>query len=158
MISGSTIKENAWLPTYIMRIRIHRRKLPLIYFFFLLPVGLSGTTVLRSQLRLLQGSPCHSLTLGGVWGWIWAPNWPKVGGAASGFEPRTSCMRVRSASHYATGAAPSYIPFWSKQDFENHTLQLTNVFLRPSSSITPGKTRTFDATLVPLPQFSLSVS
>ncbi len=37
-------------------------------FFFLLPVGLSGTTVLRPQLRLLQGSPCHSLTLGGVRG------------------------------------------------------------------------------------------
>ncbi len=29
-------------------------------FIFLLPVGLSGTTVLRPQLRLLQGSPCHS--------------------------------------------------------------------------------------------------
>ncbi len=38
-----------------------------------------------------------------VWGWIWAPNWPKVGGAAPGFEPRTSCMRVGSTSHYATG-------------------------------------------------------
>ncbi len=47
----------------------------------------------RPQLRLLEGSPCHSLTLGGVWGWIWAPNWPKVGRAAPGFEPRTSCMR-----------------------------------------------------------------
>ncbi len=74
--------------------------------FFLLPVGLSGTTVLRPQLRLLQGRPCHSLTLRGVWGWICAPNWPKVGEAAPGFEPRTSCMRVRSASHYTTGAAP----------------------------------------------------
>ena len=42
-------------------------------------------------------------TLGGVWGWIWSPSWPKVGGAAPGFEPRTSCIRVRSASHYATG-------------------------------------------------------
>ncbi len=71
--------------------------------FFLLPVGLSGTTVLRPQLHLLQGSPCHSLTLGGVWGWILAPNWPKVAGVAPGFEPRTSCMRVRSTSHYATG-------------------------------------------------------
>ncbi len=30
----------------------------------------------------------------------------KVGGAAPGFEPGTSCMRVRSRSHYATGAAP----------------------------------------------------
>ncbi len=30
----------------------------------------------------------------------------KVGGAAPGFEPGTSCMRVRSHSHYATGAAP----------------------------------------------------
>ncbi len=77
-------------------------------FFFLLPVGLSGTTVLRPQLLLLQGSPCPSWTLGGVWGWICAPNWPKVGGAAPGFEPRTSCMRVRSASHYATEAAPTY--------------------------------------------------
>ncbi len=35
---------------------------------------------------------------------FWAPNWPKVGGSAAGFEPRTSCMRVRSASHDATGA------------------------------------------------------
>ncbi len=83
-----------------------RGKRGVCLLFFLLPVGLSGTTVLWPQLCLLQGSPCHSLTLGGVWGWIWAPNWLKVGGAAPGFEPRTSCMRVRSASHYATGAAP----------------------------------------------------
>ncbi len=34
----------------------------------------------------------------------WAPNWLKVGGAAPGFEPWTSSMRVRSASRYATGA------------------------------------------------------
>ena len=35
----------------------------------------------------------------------------KVCGAAPGFEPGTSCMRVRSRNHYATGAAPmiSYI-------------------------------------------------
>ncbi len=39
-------------------------------YFFLLPVGLSGTTVLRPQLRLVPGSPCHSLTIGGVWGRI----------------------------------------------------------------------------------------
>ncbi len=64
------------------------------FFCFLLPVGLSGTTVLRPQLRLLQGSPCHSLTLG--------------------FEPGTSCMRVRSASHYATGAAPERGAFGSR--------------------------------------------
>ncbi len=32
----------------------------------------------------------------------------KVGGAALGFEPGTSCMRVRSCNHYATGAAPSH--------------------------------------------------
>ncbi len=63
-------------------------------FFFLLPVGLSGTPVLRPQLRLLEVSPCHSLTLGGVWGWIWAPNWPKVGGAAQGFEPRTTNSKL----------------------------------------------------------------
>ncbi len=31
----------------------------------------------------------------------------KVGVAAPGFEPGTSCMRVRSRSHYATGAAPT---------------------------------------------------
>ncbi len=31
----------------------------------------------------------------------------KVGGAAPGFEPGISCMRVRSRSHYATGAAPA---------------------------------------------------
>ncbi len=78
------------------------------FLFFLIPVGLSGTTVLRPQLLLFQGSPCPSWTLGGVGGWIWAPNWPKVGGAAPGFEPRTSCIRVRRASHYATEAAPTY--------------------------------------------------
>ncbi len=39
-------------------------------FLFLLPVGLSRTTVLRPQLRLLQVSPCPSWTLGGVWGWM----------------------------------------------------------------------------------------
>ncbi len=33
----------------------------------------------------------------------------KVGGAAPGFEPWTSCMRVRSRSHYTTGAAPNQI-------------------------------------------------
>ncbi len=83
-------------------------------------MGLSGTTVLRPQLRLLQGSPCHSLTLGGVWGWIWAPNWPKVGGAAPGFEPRTSCMRVRSASHYATFL--EFLSIFSR----NHALSFPN--------------------------------
>ncbi len=35
----------------------------------------------------------------------------KVGGAAPGFEPGTSCMRVRSRNHYAAGAAPVLILF-----------------------------------------------
>ncbi len=33
----------------------------------------------------------------------------KGGGAAPGFEPRTSCLRVRSLNHYATGAVPRRI-------------------------------------------------
>ena len=33
----------------------------------------------------------------------WAPNWPKVGGVAQGFERQESLMQE---IHYATGAAP----------------------------------------------------
>ena len=65
-----------------------------------------------------SGKPLPFFDLGGVLGWIWAPNWPKVGGAVPGFEPRTSCMRVRSASYYATGAAP-WDPTYFKSFFTN---------------------------------------
>ncbi len=83
------MKRYSIVGTIVVRIAF-RVEFHCLEVFFLLPVGLSGTTFLRPQLRLLQGSPCHSLTLGEVWGWIWAPNWPKVGGAAPGFEPRTA--------------------------------------------------------------------
>ncbi len=55
-------------------------------------------------------------------GGVWASNF---GGAAPGFEPPTSCMRVRSRSHYATGAAPK-INFISN-----------NLFLRQSNPLRP---------------------
>ncbi len=42
---------------------------------------------------------------GGVWGKGIGSK--LFGGAATGFEPRTSCMWVRSRSHYAKGAAPN---------------------------------------------------
>ncbi len=43
----------------------------------------------------------------------------KVGGAAPGFEPGTSCMRVRSRSLYATGAAPRIKSFILFDAFES---------------------------------------
>ncbi len=45
----------------------------------------------------------HLCDLEAGYGVIWLPNF---GGASPGFQPRTSCMRVRSRSHYAIGAAP----------------------------------------------------
>ena len=36
----------------------------------------------------------------------------KVGGAAPGFEPGTSCMQVRSRSHYTKGAVPKEINYF----------------------------------------------
>ncbi len=49
-----------------------------------------------------QGPLTHLCDLEAGYGGVWAPNF---GGVAPGFEPRTSCLRVRSRSHYTTGAA-----------------------------------------------------
>ncbi len=55
--SRRTYSTKLW-PTYVWWsvIKIYW---VVFHFFFLLPVGLSGTTVLRPQLCLLQGRPCH---------------------------------------------------------------------------------------------------
>ncbi len=52
------------------------------------------------------GALMHLCDLEARYGGVWAPNF---GGAAPGFEPRTSCMRVRSRSQYAMGAVPFLI-------------------------------------------------
>ena len=49
------------------------------------------------------GGGGHFCDLEAGHGGVWAPNF---GGAAAGSEPQTSCMRVRSRSHCATGSAP----------------------------------------------------
>ncbi len=55
-----------------------------------------------------QGPLTHLCNLEAGYGGVWAPNF---GGAAPGFEPRTSCLRVKSVTiaHCATGAAPKNI-------------------------------------------------
>ncbi len=84
---------------------------------FFASLGAPGPTVLQPQLFLFQGSPCPSWTSG--YGDGWASNWQKVGKAAPGFEPRISCMRVRSRKHYATEATPKP---WIIFELENYKL------------------------------------
>ena len=74
----------------------------IIRFFFVIP----GARLSRSPS--LSGPLTHLCSLEVGYGGVWAPNF---GGAAPGFEPRTSCMLVRSHSHYATGAAQIIIVF-----------------------------------------------
>ncbi len=61
----------------------------------------------------------------------------KVGGAAPGFEPGTSCMRVRSRSHYATGAAPKLFIYFEK----NGGTQFLSLFFLQNSQAGPGRLR-----------------
>ncbi len=58
-----------------------------------------------------EGPLTHRCDLEAGYGGVSNPNF---GGAAPGFEPRTCCMRVRSCSHYATGAAPKKVSFTKK--------------------------------------------
>ncbi len=74
------------------------------------------TFFLSSRVLGLQRTPSHMAPFGGKgllthlcdpeagYGGVWAPNF---GGAAPGFKPRTSCMRVRSHSHYTTRGRPT---------------------------------------------------
>ncbi len=83
----------------------------LLQFFFCFPWGSPEPQSFGPNFAFFR----EALALLGLkagYGDGWAPNWPKVGGTALGFEPRTSCMRVRSASHYATGAAPMLLQYF----------------------------------------------
>ena len=73
----------------------------------------------------------HLSGLEAGYGGVWAPNF---GGSAPGVKPRTSCMRVRSRSRYATGAAPQKGSFFS-MDF---TTKLFFLYRRTFRNVVPG--------------------
>ncbi len=72
----------------------------------------------------------HLCNLEAGYGDVWASNF---GGAAPGFEPRTSCLRVRSVTITLRGAAPinTSIPFFAFVFFEGNKGPLLRLhFLR----------------------------
>ena len=73
-------------------------------FIFLSFWVLSFQRTTPSHMVPFKGRPLTLLCdLEAGYGSVWTPIF---GGAAPGFEPRTSCMRVRSRSHHTTGPAP----------------------------------------------------
>ncbi len=70
-----------------------------------------------------QGPLTHLCDLEAGYGGVWAPNF---GGAAPGFEPRTSCLRVRSVTITLQGLPPTMIIFILKSQ--------TKIFRGPRNS------------------------
>ncbi len=73
--------------------------------FILLFFVISGARLSRTQSH--QGPLTHLCDLEAGYGGVWAPNF---GGAAPGFETRTSCWRVRSVTITLRGP-PLYLVF-----------------------------------------------